>query len=784
MSDAAFFWGSPDWFWPAVATGGVALVVLVWSYARSPGRLGLRLTAAALKAAGLAALVFCLLEPLWSGTRPRPGANVFIVLADESRSLQIRDPGARRTRAEQLAAALAEPSPWQTRLGQDFDVRRYGFAERLRSLDEGEPLKADGLGSALATSLATLGRRFEGRPVAGVLLFTDGNATDLAGAAVEWSKLPPVYPVPLGGDDSPRDVRVEAVAVSQTNFEQNPVTITATVAAEGYDGRPIAVELLDQSGKSLERQTVELDRRTSSRLVRLRFRPESSGVSFYQVRAAAEGEMSQFDEAGRVREATLANNVKLATVDRPRGPYRVLYVCGRPNWEFKFLRRAVEADDEVELVGLIRLARREPKFNYLSRAGERTNPLFRGFENPDREAAEQYDEPVLIRIGTRDETELRAGFPKTAEELYQYDAVVLDDVEAGFFDQAQMLLLERFVARRGGGLMMLGGAESFAQGEFRRTAIESLLPVYLKPGETEPAPARYRLSLTREGWLEPWVRLRETEPDERRRLEAMPAFQTLNRVGRLKPGATILASVTADDGTNYPALAVQPYGEGRTAAVLVGDLWRWSLRRAADAEDDLAKAWRQTVRWLVADVPRRVEVEVRHPRGENPQAVELRVLVRDDKYEPLDNGAVSLVVTDPGGERQTLTAEPAADRAGVFAATYVARQSGAYRVEAAAKGPDGAEIGRREAGWTAEPEAEEFRRLRPDLALLARIAQETGGEVIAADRLEQFVADLPNRKIPITEPWTYPIWHRSWIFLLALACLAGEWGLRRWRGLP
>ena len=41
-------------------------------------------------------------------------------------------------------------------------------------------------------------------------------------------------------------------------------------------------------------------------------------------------------------EATLANNRRLATVDRGGGPYRVLYVGGRPNWEFKFLRRAVE----------------------------------------------------------------------------------------------------------------------------------------------------------------------------------------------------------------------------------------------------------------------------------------------------------------------------------------------------------------------------------------------------------------------------------------------------------
>ena len=34
------------------------------------------------------------------------------------------------------------------------------------------------------------------------------------------------------------------------------------------------------------------------------------------------------------------------------GPFRILYVSGRPNWEFKFLRRALQEEDELDLVGL------------------------------------------------------------------------------------------------------------------------------------------------------------------------------------------------------------------------------------------------------------------------------------------------------------------------------------------------------------------------------------------------------------------------------------------------
>jgi hypothetical protein len=159
-------------------------------------------------------------------------------------------------------------------------------------------------------------------------------------------------------------------------------------------------------------------------------------------------------------------------VDRGKGPYRILYVAGRPNWEFKFLKRAVEEDEQVQLVGLLRVAKREPKYDWRGHTGETSNPLYRGFDEKDQKEAEQYDQPVLVRLNTRDQTELSDGFPKVKEELFEYHAVILDDVEVEFFTRDQMDLLHRFVAERGGGLLMLGGKESFNRA-FRRTLRQS-----------------------------------------------------------------------------------------------------------------------------------------------------------------------------------------------------------------------------------------------------------------------------------------------------------------------
>ena len=133
---ASLIFGSLDWAWAAATLGFITLAILVWGYRRTPGSVGTRCVAAALKAAGVAMLALCLIEPRFSSTRPRPGANIFVILADDSQSLQIRDPGREKNRAQLLHERLADGQPWRTRLQQDFDVRRYRFDERLRSLDD------------------------------------------------------------------------------------------------------------------------------------------------------------------------------------------------------------------------------------------------------------------------------------------------------------------------------------------------------------------------------------------------------------------------------------------------------------------------------------------------------------------------------------------------------------------------------------------------------------------------------------------------------------------------
>jgi uncharacterized membrane protein len=497
------------------------------------------------------------------------------------------------------------------------------------------------------------------------------------------------------------------------------------------------------------------------------------------------------------REATLLNNRQMIVVDRGQEPFRVLYVSGRPNWEYKFLNRAIQDDPQVRMVALIRVAKREPKFEFKGNTGEESNPLFRGFGDPGEEAP-GYDQPVIIRLNTKDEFELRGYFPKTAEELFKYSAVIVGDLEAEFFTHEQMALLQRFVSERGGGFLMLGGAESFREGNYAGTPIASMLPVYLDRATDAALPSMLKLNLTREGWLQPWTRLRATEADEKSRLESVPPFEVLNATHDIKPGASILASVSDPTYKTYPALVAQRFGLGRTAALMIGDLWRWGMRDET-MQKDLGKSWRQLVRWLVSDVPANIAVTAEPSTSGDPTEVHLSVKAHDAEFLPLENSTVRLTIrpvkstpwpneTTAGMMADTnfvqLTAEPSTTNPGTYEATYIARETGAYSVEAVVTEPDGKVAGRAAAGWTSDPAAAEFRSLKPNRALLETLAKRTGGEIVALEDLNKFVRSLPGRHAPITETWSEPLWQKPAVFLLVLACFVAEWGIRRWKGLP
>ena len=91
MTPGSLSFAAREWMWPAAALLVVGLFFVARSYSGTGLTKGARTLAFLLKAIGLVLLVSILLEPTWTTTRPREGANLFAIVADNSMGLQLRD---------------------------------------------------------------------------------------------------------------------------------------------------------------------------------------------------------------------------------------------------------------------------------------------------------------------------------------------------------------------------------------------------------------------------------------------------------------------------------------------------------------------------------------------------------------------------------------------------------------------------------------------------------------------------------------------------------------------
>jgi uncharacterized membrane protein len=738
-----------------------------------------------MKLVALALLLACILEPKWNKQSILPRANTIAIVLDNSESYDIavsNSPGeTRRSSALNALKSGEDQGGWIAGLETQFQVQRFALGNQLNPLSTfAQTLPDTSQISPLSTALHHLKSRFTRKPLAAVILLTDGQSSiPIPDTVLE--EFPPIYPIRPNVEFVPPDLALDDIQITLSQFEDAPVTVQAKLKAKGFEGRQVAISLLNPEGDVLEKQTKEITFEGTTPAIRFQFNPKTTGLAFYKLKLE---EVTKEKEKA-LEEATSANNETLLTIEQPSQPFRVLYLSGRPNWEYKFLHRALQDEEKLHLVGLIRVAKKEARFDFRGRSGESSNPLFRGFKDENTGEEEQYDEPVLIRLNTRDQDELINGFPKTEEELFPYHALILDDIESSFFRFEQHTLLENYVSKRGGGLMVLGGLETFQEGGYPKTPIGNLLPLYLsQPSQNmaQPAEEKHKWMLTREGWLTPWARLRSTETEEQEVHQKMPPFLVYNATNGLKPGATLIADLNGDMDsrtTPLPAMAEHRVGKGRVIAMPVGDLWRWSMKDP-ETQPEHQKFWRQTLRHLLADVPEPTTLKVsKNPESGN-EGVTIELTVRDEGFKHLDNAEIRLQLTTPDGSKLTLPAYRSEQLPATWVTHHLPEASGAYTVEAQIFESDGKTFQSKvKAGWATNHANQEHRDHAINLSVLENLATQTGGKIYTLNDLPALAKELPKLEAPVMHNWNTPLWHNPWVLALIIFLLAAEWFIRR-----
>ena len=691
----------------------------------------------------MALIVFLIMRPIIVVPAVLPQSSYVLVLMDDSSSMKLKNEG-EETRLDALKGLMGAESKFYKTLADNFKVRTYQFSQTASRADASQ-LTGEGQQTNLTAAIEQAMRDAAGLPVSSVVVMSDGASNSENDAANNLSNTLtnlkarnlPVFTVGIGQEKIEGDV--EVVRATAPRRVIAGASVTAEVLLKSSDPAQKNVELvLTEDSHPLRTQPVVLQGGATS-VTRVTFTPLAPGIHRYAFTAKpSDG------------EPILENNAQELIIEVEDAHPKILYIEGEPRWEYGKIRSAFVEEKNMTLISVLRSA--DGKF---------------------------------YRQGVESGEDLITGFPKTEEELFKYDAIVIGSIEATFFSFDQLRAIEQFVSRRGGTVLLLGGSKSLTAGGYGNTPVADLLPVYMN-GVTSDESQTFVAQLSARGREHTAVRLADTVEANVKAWEQMPAVTLPEVVTEVKPGATILLEAK-NKTTNkvVPLLVEERYGRGRTLSLLASDTWRWRLMLDSQNKS-FEKFWLSLSRYLVESVRHTVEAAPERLSYGSKEAVKLKVEVGDEKYLHVAGAQVTARVTTPSGNTLEVPLKAASEEGFEgYATTLVGEEDGLYKVEVTAKRGDksAAVLGTAKASFLVGPLNREAYDAAQNRELLRRIAGDTGGNYYALSQSDNLLEDIKHLESNNSVKVTYDLWDMPINFLLAVALAAAEWFIRKRRGL-
>ncbi len=728
----------PVWLLIALCASAAAYVALVAVRAggrsvlppRAPVAGWLRpLALGVLSWATLAVLLLMLWQPALSVSSLKLRQNVVAVVVDSSRSMSM--PGQGTTRIAQARRLL--DSSLLAALQARYPVRLYTAGAAAARIEKTSAIEPNEPVTRLGDSLAQVAAESATLPIGAIVLLSDGsdNAHGIdrsALAALKQARIP-VHTIGFGPESLTTDVEMLTAIAPTRALPGARIPITARIRHAGFDNRPAKLTAVSE-GRVLASRQITLPPRGQLAAESLTIAVGKAGALNVEVKVEPLG--------GELSPDNNAQSVLVQIEDRVP---RVLYIEGEPRWELKFIRRAAEADKDIELVSLLRTTQNK-----------------------------------FYRQGISSPTELVNGFPTTAEEIFAYDGLIIGSVEAGAFSPAQIALIRAFADRRGGGVLFLGGRASLSDGAWQATDVADILPVTLSTRNNAFARTPVKVELTPQGALHDLTRLDDSPSANAARWRALPPIADFQETGAPKPAALVLAEALTQRG-RQPLLAVQPFGRGRVALLATGGTWKWQM--LMDARDQSHETfWKQILRWLVSESRSRLSARVSESVLNDTANLRIDAEVFDSNFLPNSEAAVEARITMPGGETSLAALQPDPVRPGHYSAEFKALSAGAYVAQLTARQGD-SEFARDELMFRRQDGVAEAFHPEQDRPLLEDLAAQTGGRYWTPESSRDLPKEIEFSEAGLSVRELHDLWDMPAMFLLLIGLKSAEWLLRR-----
>ncbi len=553
-------------------------------------------------------------------------------------------------------------------------------------------------------------------------------------------------------------VRIGDLIAPARAYPGDSFQITGYLQSEGLADRTVSVELVSRAaggagsldaGRVEGSQRVTLGGRGEVVPVKFDITPAEDGRRMYRLRVNAPPEDTN--------SADDQQEVDVEIIDRKS---KILLIASGPTREYIFLRNQLHRDKQTTVDVWLQSA------------------------------------PEGI---SQDAHEILTELPGTPQELFLYDCIVAFDPDWTQLDAADVDLLERWVAEKAGGLIVVAGPvemDKWVQ-DPKLSRIRGLYPVEFNRrltlfdegrfGSTTPWPIEF----AREGLEAEFLWLANTAATSAQLWSDFPGTFGYYDVRGPKPGATVYARFSdpeAATGDQRPVyFADHFYGSGRVFYLGSGEMWR--LRALDDKyfEQLYTKLIRHVSQGRLLVGSSRGMLLLDRDRYLLGNTVVVRAQLSDAQFDPLDVPNVTLQVIRPDSTTLALQLAADASRKGMYVGQFTALQEGTYRLEMIVPEGDEEQLSRRI--QVRVPDLERENPERND-ALLSEIAKRTDGlyylgpEAVLGDRgMPPLASQLLDRtETTYLAGITDRDFERRWMqALLGVICgaLCLEWLIRR-----